>query len=132
MEAHMAKPLLLTYNLKPGTAAGLSKICGDLGIRVREVGRDEYALPIGALAGIPVARPSSAEAPASPPFDDEMLVMCHMMTNELDAFLRAMREAGMPRIDLKAVLTPINVLWNSIDLHSELAREHASMQRRRP
>jgi hypothetical protein len=103
-----------------------------LGIRVREVGRDEYALPIGALAGIPVARPSSAEAPASPPFDDEMLVMCHMMTNELDAFLRAMREAGMPRIDLKAVLTPINVLWNSIDLHSELAREHASMQRRRP
>ena len=128
----MAKPLLLTYNLKPGTAAGLDRICGNLGIRVREIERDEYALPIGALAGIPVTRPSSAEAPASPPFDDEMLVMCHMMTNELDAFLRAMREAGMPRIDLKAVLTPINVLWNSTDLHSELAREHASMQRRRP
>ena len=128
----MAKPLLLTYNLKPGTAARLDRICGNLGIRVREIERDEYALPIGALAGIPVTRPSSAEAPASPPFDDEMLVMCHMMSNELDAFLRAMREAGMPRIDLKAVLTPINVLWNSTDLHSELAREHASMQRRRP
>ena len=128
----MAKPLLLTYNLKPGTAARLDRICGDLGIRVREVGRDEYALPIGVLAGIPVTRPANAEAPASPPFDDEMLVMCHMMSNELDAFLRAMREAGMPRIDLKAVLTPINVLWNSTDLHSELAREHASMQRRCP
>lgn len=128
----MAKPLLLTYNLKPGTAAGLGKICGDLGIRVREVGRDEYALPIGVLAGIPVTRPANAEAPASPSFDDEMLVMCHMMSNELDAFLRAMREAGMPRIDLKAMLTPINVLWNSTDLHSELAREHASMQRRCP
>ncbi len=128
----MAKPLLLTYNLKPGTAAGLGKICRVLGIRVRGVDRDEFALPIGALAGIPVARPSNAEASAAAPFDDEMLVMCHMMSNELDAFLRAMREAGMPRIDLKAVLTPMNVLWNSADLHSELAREHASMQRRRP
>ena len=128
----MAKPLLLTYNLTPGTAAGLGRICRDLGIRVREVDRDEYALPIGTLAGIPVARPSNDKAAASPPFGDEMLVMCHMMSNELDAFLRAMREAGMPRIDLKAVLTPMNVLWNSTDLHSELSREHASMQRRRP
>jgi len=128
----MARPLLLTYNLKPGTVAGLDRICRDLGIRVRRVDHNEYALPIGALAGIPVARPSNAEAAAAPPFDDEMLVMCHMMSNELDAFLQAMREAGMPRIGLKAVLTPVNVLWNSTDLHSELAREHASMQRRRP
>ncbi len=128
----MARPLLLTYNLKPSTVAGLDRICQDLGIRVRRVDHNEYALPIGALAGIPVARPSNAEAAAAPPFDDEMLVMCHMMSNELDAFLQAMREAGMPRIGLKAVLTPVNVLWNSTDLHSELAREHASMQRRRP
>lgn len=128
----MAKPLLLTYNLKPDTAAGLGKICQTLGIRVRAVARDEYALPIGALAGIPVARPSSAETAAAPPFNDEMLVMCHMMSNELDAFLQALREAGLPRIDLKAVLTPINVLWNSTDLHCELAREHTAMQRRRP
>ena len=128
----MAKPLLLTYNLKPGTAAGLDKVCRDLGIRVRGVQRDEYALPIGALAGIPVAHPSSAQAATARLFDDEMLVICHMLSSELDAFLQAMREAGMPPIGLKAVLTPVNVLWNSTDLHSELAREHASMQRRRP
>ena len=128
----MAKPLLLTYNLKPGTAAGLDKVCRDLGIRVRGVQRDEYALPIGALAGIPVARPSSAQAATALHFDDEMLVICHMLSSELDAFLQAMREAGMPPIGLKAVLTPVNVLRNSTDLLSELAREHASMQRRRP
>ena len=128
----MAKPLLLTYNLKPGTAAGLDRICGNLGIRVREVGRDEYALPIGALAGIPVTRPSDAKPPTATPFDDEMLVMCHMMSNELDALLQAMKEEGVPGIGLKAVLTPVNVLWNSAALHTELAREHAAMQRRRP
>ena len=128
----MAQPLLLTYNLKAGTAAGLEAICRAQGILVRAVEPKEYGLPIGALAGIPVARPSNAGAAVAPTFDDEMLVMCHMMSNELDAFLQAMREAGMPRIGLKAVLTPVNVLWNSTDLHSELAREHASMQRRRP
>lgn len=128
----MAKPLLLTYNLEPGTAAGLDKICRLLGIRVREIAREEYGLPIGALAGIPVTRPAGPEATVVPPFDSEMLVMCHMMSNELDAFLQAMRREGLPRIELKAVLTPVNVLWNSADLHSELAREHAAMQRRRP
>lgn len=128
----MAKPLLLTYNLKHDTAAGIGKICRDLGIRVRGVSRDEYALPIGALAGIPVSHPTNSEVATATPFDDEMLVMCHMMSNELDAFLQAMREAGIPRIGLKAVLTPINVLWNSTDLHRELALEHAHMKRRRP
>ena len=33
----MALPLLLTYNLKPGTEAGIARICRDLGIRVRTV-----------------------------------------------------------------------------------------------
>ena len=126
----MAKPLLLTYNLKPGTAAGLGKICHTLGISLREVTRDEYALPLGALAGIPVNRVNAPEAAPAAGFDDEMLVMCHMLSNELDAFLRAMREAGLPRVALKAVLTPVNVLWNSTDLHGELAREHREMQRR--
>ena len=128
----MALPLLLTYNLKPGTEAGIARICRDLGIRIRTVNPGEYALPIGALAGIPIAKAATPDAMPGHCFIDEMLVMCHMMSNELDAFLRAMRKAGMPRIDLKAMLTPINVLWNSTDLHSELAREHASMQRRCP
>ena len=128
----MAKPLLLTYNLKPDTKAGLDRVCGILGFRVRAVEKAEYALPIGALAGIPVARPLDAKPPTATPFDDEMLVMCHMMSDELNAFLQAMKEEGLPGIGLKAVLTPVNVLWNSAALHTELAREHAAMQRRRP
>jgi hypothetical protein len=124
----MAKPLLLTYNLKPVTAAGLDRVCRKLGIRVREVAREEYARPIGALAGIPVAGQVSPAPTAA--FGDEMLVICHMMSDELDALLQAMREEGLPCIPLKAVLTPVNVLWNSFDLRNELAREHSAVQRR--
>ena len=126
----MAQPLLLTYNLKPGTAAGLEQICRSLDICLRPVQPHEYALPIGALAGIPLDRKPSPGAAPITPFTDEMLVMCHILSNDLDAFLQAMRQAGLPRIALKAVLTPVNVTWNSASLHSELAREHSEMQRR--
>lgn len=125
----MAQPLLLTYNLKPGSAAGLEAICRNLDIRIREVSPGEYGLPIGALAGIPLARaPVPVAAPAAA-FDDEMLVICHTLSNQLEALLKAMRKGGV-RIGLKAVLTPVNVAWNSTDLHSELAHEHSEMQRR--
>ena len=126
----MALPLLLTYNLKPGTEAGIARICRDLGIRVRTVNPWEYTQPIGALAGIPIAKAAKPDAMPGHRFNDEMLVMCHMMSNELDAFLNSMRAANVPRIALKAVLTPVNVAWNSLDLHRELAREHSEMQRR--
>lgn len=125
----MAQPLLLTYNLKSDTAARLDRICRNLGIRVRSVTPGEYALPIGALAGIPVRGTADPVATPTKPFDDEMLVMCHMMSNRLNAFLKAMREEGIPRIDLKAVLTPVNVAWDSTDLHGELTREHGELTR---
>lgn len=123
----MAEPMLLTYNINPLTEAGLAALCQRQGIRLRRVGRDEYALPIGALAGIPVANGKRA---GSPTFDDEMLVMCHMLSGQLDAFLQGMRDIGLPRIALKAVLTPSNVTWSSSQLRDELSREHAAMARR--
>lgn len=124
----MAEPMLLTYNLNPHMANRLSALCEAQGIRVRAVRRDEYALPIGALAGIPVA-PREPRAQTDG-FDDEMLVMCHMLSDQMDGFLRGMRACGIPRIALKAVLTPYNVAWDSRHLRDELAREHEQMQRR--
>ena len=126
----MAQPLLLTYNLKNGASAALYSICQSLGIRIREVDPREYGLPIGALAGIPIKGGASPSGTPAPPFQDEMLVMCHMLSTELDAFLQAIRDQGLPRIPLKAVLTPVNVLWSSTALHDELAREHNEIQRR--
>ena len=125
----MAQPILLTYNLKPDTIARLRGICALQGIRIREVTTGEYVLPLGALAGIPVA--GGAPHGTSAAFTDEMLVMCHMLSNQLDDFLKAMRGSGVPSIPLKAVLTPTNITWNSAALHDELSREHAAMQRRK-
>ena len=126
----MAEPLLLTYNLSPDAFIALHALCGKLGIRYRPVKPAEYALPVGALAGIPVA--ANADSPtgaAEAGFDDGMLVLCHMLSDQLDALLEGLRQSG-PRVALKAVLTPSNVAWSSYRLHAELAREHAALRRR--
>ena len=123
----MASPLVLSYNLRGFEAAALAHLCKEQDIRLREVSPQEYGLPVGALAGIPVA--SSALSPSAEPFEEPMLVICHMLSDQLDAFLKGIRAPGMPRIALKAVLTPNNVAWDSRKLHDELAREHAAMRR---
>ena len=121
----MAQPLVLIYNLEAPVEAQLAALCERQGIAVSRVNPWEHGLPIGALAGIPVGRTSAPVMEAG--FSDPMLVMCHMLSPQLDAFLQGMRSGGVPRIPLKAVLTPTNVTWDSLRLHDELAREHASM-----
>ena len=123
----MAQPLLLTYNLNVDASLALKRICDSLQIRCRSVGPGEYGLPVGALAGLPVAKVPEA-APGSG-FIDPMLVICFMLSNQLDTLLAALRTAGL-QVPLKAVLTPANVTWNSIRLHDELCREHDQMRRR--
>ena len=122
----MAQPTLLTYNLNPEAAAALKRLCDGLNIRCRAVAPSEYALPVGALAGIPVSK--APAAPSGQGFDDAMLVICFMLSDQLDALLAAMRQAGV-RVPLKAVLTPTNVAWSSARLRDELAREHEQMNR---
>ena len=122
----MATPLLLTYNLDFTTTEKLSALCADMGISIREIRPFEYDLPIGALAGLPFTGPGQFSVlPALP---GEMLVICHMLSDQLDALLGGMRAEGIPQIPLKAVLTPSNVAWNSWQLRDELAREHEKMQ----
>ena len=120
----MAEPILLIYNLDEGTDLQLRSLCEAQRICCRAVSPGEYALPIGVLAGIPVAAPAEETLWAG--FSEPMLVMCHMLSPQLDAFLMGMRQIGI-RIPLKAVLTPANVRWSSRRLRDELTTEHEAV-----
>lgn len=120
-------PLVLIYNLDEATVARLAAVCDKLGFRARRVQPWEYGQPIGALAGLPAGKNAALSVRT---FDEPMLVMCHMLSPQLDAFLRAMRDDGLPRVALKAVLTPNNVAWSSARLRDELAREHEAISGR--
>ena len=119
---------LLTFNLDANTDARLRAVCQRLDLRVRPVLPTEYGATIGALAGIPTVK-AAPDAPRGT-FKDPMMVICNLLSPQLDALLQGMREEGV-RIDLKCVLTPSNVGWNAFQLHGELAREHEAMRRSR-
>ena len=116
-------PTVLTYNLSGERSSRLRLICLRLNLHVRVVSPSEYGLPIGALAGL---LPPGGAVPADP-FFDEMLVFSGFDSTLLDRFLKAIREEGIPGVALKAVLTPVNMYWNSARLHEEISREHEAM-----
>ena len=121
----MAAPLILCYNLDAESLQRLRAVCEAQGLQIKAVAPWEYGAPIGALAGIPMQKGPANRALAG--FTDPMLLMCHLLSPQLDAFLQGMRAYGVPRIALKAVLTPSNVTWTSCRLRDELAREHEAM-----
>ena len=110
-----------------------------MGIRVKSVAPEEYETPIGILAGIKELeeagvllteqRGGNEVDNQEPPVEISapMMVMCGFSGKRVDELLLQMRKAGVPRIDLKAMMTPTNMYWTSRELFGELQKEHAMM-----
>jgi hypothetical protein len=117
---------LLLFHMDDDKAALIKSVCGGLGIRVVKIYRHQYGETIGALAGIPLYamtnQPYRGEG-----FDREMMVMCGLPSDELDAFLAACRDAKIEPVRLKAILTPHNMAWPAARLYEELCREDRQM-----
>lgn len=121
----MGGPMILAFNLNAATLTGINAICNALGLRCKAISREGFTLPLGAMLGIPV----SAAPMAGENFDEPMLVMCNLNEEQFNSFLEALRRAPLPRIDLKAVLTPTNVGWSACQLYAELCREREAFRR---
>ena len=119
-------PMILCYNIQPEKLGRMRVLCLRMGIRVRVAQPEEFALPVGALAGVMDA--PKEVAPAEP-FNDEMMVMAHFKPGMLDAFLDGFRQSRIPSVALKAMLTQTNAAWPAHELHKAIAEEHEQMQR---
>ena len=119
--------IILLYNLS-GTEKGkqIKKVLIPLGITIKEISKEQYLQSIGALAGIKGYEKVEAIY-TEEGFTDEMFVMSRISGQRLDLILKSMRKAGIEKIDLKAIVTPTNASWNSLELYQEIKREHESM-----
>ena len=122
----MAVETVLMYNCNGEQWAKLRQIFLMLRVRIRPVEADQYGLTLEDLLGR-----SEEKAPVEEEFSDPMLVFCNLPHEKLDHLLTAMGRAGLPRIALKAMLTPTNRTWTSQQLWTELHREHEAMQAQR-
>ena len=122
----MAVETVLMYNCDGEQWSKLRQIFLMLRVRIRPVEADQYGLTLEDLLGR-----SEEKAPVEEEFSDPMLVFCNLPHEKLDHLLTAMGRAGLPRIALKAILTPTNRTWTSQQLWTELRREHEAMQAQR-
>ena len=122
----MAVETVLMYNCDDEQWAKLRQIFLMLRVRIRPVEADQYGLTLEDLLGR-----SEEKGPVEEEFSDPMLVFCNLPHEKLDHLLTAMGRAGLPRIALKAMLTPTNRTWTSQQLWTELRREHEAMQAQR-
>ena len=122
----MAVETVLMYNCDDEQWAKLRQIFLMLRVRIRPVEADQYGLTLEDLLGR-----SEEKAPVEEEFSAPMLVFCNLPHEKLDHLLTAMGRAGLPRIALKAMLTPTNRTWTSQQLWTELRREHEAMQAQR-
>ena len=121
---------VLYYN--PGTpqtqghVMKLKSVLVRMGIRIKNVSADQVGQTVGYLAGLPgfEEMPNEGELPV---LDREMIVFRQFSSGRLDQLLANLRKAGVPRIDLKAVLTEHNCQWTFAKLYEELAEEHEKM-----
>ena len=121
---------VLLYNIRQREKLGKIKfILFKLGLRARQVSPEEYAQPIGYLAGLEGFEP--AEAAPGEPFTGEMLVMAGLSSQQFSAFLNALRQ-NRCTVALKAVLTDTNAAWDSQRLHRELSAEHEALRKVKP
>lgn len=119
-------PTVLLYNLDNEKGRKIKLICLKLKIRIKKAEKADYLQPIGSLFGL--MEPTENGSLTEDTFSDEMLVMKDFSNQLLDRFLLEFKKNHIERVDLKAILTPDNISWNSIKLHEELVKEHESMK----
>ena len=121
------QPEALLYNFSdPERFRQIRRYLNRQKVKTRIVTAPEFLHPLGYLFEIPGFHPSSQFNLGSN-FSDEMIVLKDFSSEQLDEFLAFFKENGLLPVNLKAMLTPVTVHWDSLKLHDELMKEHTEM-----
>ena len=120
----MNHPMVLLYNLNNEKGGKIRRMYLPLGLRSRLVEPAEYGLTLSQLVeGQTPETPWAGEC-----FSDELLLLVNCPGPLLDRFLQGFRRNKIPPVGLKAVLTPTNSGWTSLELREELAKEREAIR----
>ena len=122
------KETVLLYNFSDERLQKIRCALLPLKLRIKTVGIDEYSQPLGYLAGIKGIEPTS-EKYSGNGFTDELMLICGLNQMKLQSLLNALYKNGVGKIDLKAMLTPTNISWNSTQLYEAVKADHEEMSR---
>ncbi len=128
---------LLLYHMEEQAVQKVRSALALTGITVLSVQPEQELIPIGKLAPQDVKRTggqmpgrSPLPVPIAAAIREPMAVICVENEARFDQLLAVMRTAA-PKGILKAVLTPVNQVWNGRQLYGELCAERSAVERKR-
>lgn len=121
-----ADETVLFYAPDPVLAARAKRVFLSLRIRIKTAQAGQMGQSLGFLLGVK-GHGERLGAPVPPVPAKPVMVLSGFSRARMDVLFAALRKAGIPPIDLKAVVTPTNIAWSLGELCAELAREHEAM-----
>lgn len=121
--------VILAYELTREKAELLKHLGRKTKTQIKSIPVSSYGETLGYLAGVSGFRRNGKSGTA---FGQEMLVFSGMDGELLDQFLEEWKKGGLSVPELKAIITPHNIFWNSMQLFEELKKEHTAMNRQQP
>lgn len=120
--------IVLLYNFDRLRLKEVRKALAPLKVRIKTVPKEQFLQPVGYVAGIDGILPSD-EKNSGESFTDEMLVMYGFGNEKIDLLISLLKHCPVEKVDLKAVITPHNVYWDSIRLYKEVKADHDAMNK---
>lgn len=122
------KELVLLYQFPDDeNFALLKKTLHKMGIETKELQGDAWREKVGYLLGMKGFRAAKPDPEETFDFPNEVMLMQNIRNKRLDAVLLALKEAGVPHIKFKAVVTPFNTFWTLKRVCENMQKEHAFM-----
>lgn len=120
------KQFALFYNFDEERFRKIKFSLAPLKISAVAVRKSDYNQPIGYLAGIKNVEPNNSRIFLED-FQDEMIVMHNFTNYSVEQLIKALVKCGIGRVALKAVITPTNKDWNSVQLYKAIKADHMEM-----
>ena len=121
---------VLYYN--PGNAPkpGMMKsVLVSMGVRIKNITEEQLGETIGSLLGMEEMAQGADDSgeERKGPLGEQLLVLYRFSEGRLDQLLYGLRKAGVPKIELKAIVTEQNSRWTLYELYEELKKEREAL-----
>ena len=118
---------VLCYHFEADALEAVRGVMRKLGVECRALPEESWREKVGFLLGLRGFKPASRDDATEFDFPEPVMVIDHIKGKRLDQVMAAMKEAGVPPIRYKAVVTPFNTLWTLRRLCETMRKEHAYM-----
>ena len=98
-----------------------------MGIVTKILRPEDWREKVGYLLGAKGFQPAKAKDEDNFVFPHEVMVLQNIRNKRLDEVLLALKDAGVPHIRFKAVVTPFNTLWTLRRLCETMQKEHGAI-----